>query len=88
MPSGIIRQWGTAANGEMSNGTMIVLPTTYPNDHFVTIACAVNSTGEIESAYTGDLTLSGFRLFTQSQQASGGAWNNSVVAARFISIGM
>ncbi|WP_306167769.1 phage tail protein [Pseudomonas sp. Marseille-P9899] len=87
LPSGIIRQWGTAANGEMANGTMIVLPTTYPNEHFVTVACAVNTTGEIESAYTGDLTQNAFRLFTQSQAWAGGAWNNSVVSARFISIG-
>ncbi|WP_249744413.1 phage tail protein [Pseudomonas sp. SORT22] len=86
-PSGIIRQWGYANNGDMVNGTLITLPMTYPNEHFQTVVCAYNSTGDIDNCYIGELGTNFFRLLTQSQAAAGGPWVNNVVAARYVSYG-
>ncbi|CRL97441.1 hypothetical protein [Pseudomonas sp. 28 E 9] len=86
-PSGVIRQWGFAVNGDQSTGTSIILPTTYLNANLCTVACAYNSTGDIDHAYVGDIFPNYFNLFTQSMVSNGGPWANNTVAARWVSYG-
>lgn len=86
-PSGLIHQWGFAANGDQSTGTSIILPITYPTANLSTVVCAYNSTGDIDHAYIGDMYTTYFNLFTQSMSSNGGPWMNNEVAARWISYG-
>lgn len=86
---GLILQWGRAADGDITSGTLVSFPVAFPKECFAVFVTARDqgqSVG-IESAYVAAPTNNGFRLITQIQPQVGGAWVNGPVPAFWFAVG-